>query len=80
MIKHCITLLFLNKCICLCCVCVSLAAVLTSCNFNQDSEPFCRFSQDTTDNSDWTRHKGPTPTPGTGPSGDYPDGGQTWFI
>ncbi|XP_067436173.1 zonadhesin, like isoform X2 [Thunnus thynnus] len=50
------------------------AAVLTSCNFNQDSEPFCSFSQDNTDSSDWTRHKGPTPTPGTGPSGDYPDG------
>ncbi|XP_047450650.1 IgGFc-binding protein-like isoform X2 [Mugil cephalus] len=49
-------------------------AELTSCDFNQDSEPFCRFSQDNTDNNDWTRHKGPTPTPGTGPSGDYPDG------
>ncbi|XP_073330761.1 zonadhesin, like [Pagrus major] len=50
------------------------AVVLTSCDFNQDSDPFCRFSQDNTDNGDWTRHKGPTPTPGTGPSGDYPDG------
>ncbi|TMS02031.1 Zonadhesin [Larimichthys crocea] len=50
------------------------AAVLTSCDFNQDSDPFCRFSQDTTDNNDWTRHKGSTPTAGTGPSGDYPDG------
>ncbi|XP_029382830.1 zonadhesin, like [Echeneis naucrates] len=49
-------------------------SVLTSCDFNQDSEPFCRFSQDSTDNNDWTRHKGSTPTPGTGPSGDYPDG------
>ncbi|XP_028285469.1 zonadhesin, like isoform X2 [Parambassis ranga] len=49
-------------------------AELTSCDFNQDSEPFCRFTQDIADNSDWTRHKGPTPTPGTGPSGDYPDG------
>ncbi|XP_060951875.1 zonadhesin, like [Limanda limanda] len=50
------------------------AEVLTSCDFNQDSHPFCRFTQDTEDNSDWTRHKGPTPTEGTGPSGDYPDG------
>ncbi|KAM8746516.1 zonadhesin, like [Acanthopagrus schlegelii] len=50
------------------------AVVLTSCDFNEDSEPFCRFSQDGTDNGDWTRHKGPTPTSGTGPSGDYPDG------
>ncbi|KAM3842690.1 zonadhesin-like [Diretmus argenteus] len=48
--------------------------LLTSCDFNQDSEPFCSFIQDTADNSDWTRHQGPTPTPGTGPSGDYPDG------
>ncbi|XP_023261535.1 MAM domain-containing protein 2-like, partial [Seriola lalandi dorsalis] len=48
--------------------------MLTSCDFNQNSEPFCRFSQDSTDNSDWTRHRGPTPTPGSGPSGDYPDG------
>ncbi|MEQ2309272.1 hypothetical protein AMECASPLE_036855 [Ameca splendens] len=48
--------------------------VLTSCDFNRDSQPFCSFSQDTSDNSDWTRHSGPTPTPGTGPSGDYPDG------
>ncbi|XP_038159102.1 zonadhesin, like isoform X3 [Cyprinodon tularosa] len=50
------------------------AAVITSCDFNHDSQPFCSFTQDTADNSDWTRHKGPTPTPGTGPSGDYPDG------
>ncbi|XP_029931628.1 zonadhesin, like [Myripristis murdjan] len=52
----------------------STAQMLTSCDFNQDSEPFCKFTQDTADNSDWIRHKGPTPTPGTGPSGDYPDG------
>ncbi|KAM4714652.1 zonadhesin, like [Anableps anableps] len=49
-------------------------AVLTSCDFNNDSHPFCSFTQDTSDNSDWTRHRGQTPTPGTGPSGDYPDG------
>ncbi|XP_017282542.1 zonadhesin, like [Kryptolebias marmoratus] len=49
-------------------------AVLTTCDFNQDTTPFCEFRQDNADNSDWTRHKGPTPTPGTGPSGDYPDG------
>ncbi|XP_023821956.1 IgGFc-binding protein isoform X1 [Oryzias latipes] len=48
--------------------------VLTSCDFNQDSSPFCSFRQDNTDNSDWIRHTGGTPTPNTGPSGDYPDG------
>ncbi|KAJ0055947.1 hypothetical protein NL108_016702 [Boleophthalmus pectinirostris] len=49
-------------------------AELTSCDFNQDSTPFCQFTQDTTDEGTWIRHKGETPTPGTGPSGDYPDG------
>ncbi|XP_028851976.1 zonadhesin, like [Denticeps clupeoides] len=49
-------------------------AVLASCDFNNDAEPFCRFQQDYTDQSDWTRHHGETPTPGTGPSGDFPDG------
>nr|XP_046237582.1 zonadhesin, like [Scatophagus argus] len=53
--------------------------VLTSCDFNNDNEPFCRFTQDNTDNNDWTRHKGPTPTTGTGPDGDYPDG-KGFFI
>ncbi|KAK5876154.1 hypothetical protein CesoFtcFv8_027151 [Champsocephalus esox] len=47
---------------------------LTSCDFNQDSTPFCRFTQDNTDNGDWTRQRGPTPTPNTGPNGDYPYG------
>ncbi|XP_076013062.1 zonadhesin, like [Genypterus blacodes] len=47
---------------------------LASCDFNDDTKPFCSFVQDTVDNSDWTRHKGPTPTQGTGPSGDFPDG------
>ncbi|XP_041925418.1 zonadhesin, like [Alosa sapidissima] len=50
------------------------AAVLTSCNFNNNEDPFCQFRQDYTDNSDWTRNRGATPTNGTGPSGDYPDG------
>ncbi|KAK6323422.1 hypothetical protein J4Q44_G00057610 [Coregonus suidteri] len=50
------------------------AAILTSCDFNQESTPLCQFQQDSMDNSDWTRHKGATPTPGTGPPGDYPDG------
>ncbi|KAJ0006358.1 hypothetical protein NQD34_013631 [Periophthalmus magnuspinnatus] len=49
-------------------------AELTSCDFNQDSAPFCRFTQDNTDGGNWIRHKGETPTSGTGPSGDYPDG------
>ncbi|XP_049338243.1 zonadhesin, like isoform X49 [Astyanax mexicanus] len=50
------------------------AAVIAFCDFNNDAQPFCSFRQDSADDSDWIRHKGPTPTPGTGPSGDYPDG------
>ncbi|KAK1138166.1 hypothetical protein AOXY_G38034 [Acipenser oxyrinchus oxyrinchus] len=50
--------------------------VLTSCDFNSDSAPFCQFRQDSSDQGDWTRHRGPTPTEGTGPSGDFPDGGE----
>lgn len=52
----------------------SETAVIASCDFNNDAEPFCNFRQDTADDSDWIRHKGPTPTSGTGPPGDYPDG------
>ncbi|XP_070814330.1 zonadhesin, like [Chaetodon trifascialis] len=47
---------------------------LASCDFNQDSDPFCRFSNNNADNNKWTRHKGPALTAHTGPSGDYPDG------
>uniref|UniRef100_A0AAQ5X438 Zonadhesin, like n=2 Tax=Amphiprion ocellaris TaxID=80972 RepID=A0AAQ5X438_AMPOC len=50
------------------------AVVITSCDFNNDGDPFCKFTQDISDDGDWTRHKGPTPTEGTGPPGDYPDG------
>ena len=52
------------------------SSVLTSCDFNNSSKPFCNFHQDSDDNSDWTRNSGPTPTPGTGPNGGYPDGSE----
>ncbi|XP_048883554.1 zonadhesin-like [Brienomyrus brachyistius] len=51
-----------------------MPAVLTSCDFNNNNVPFCQFRQDVDDDSDWTRHRGPTPTNGTGPEGDYPSG------
>ncbi|KAJ3585357.1 hypothetical protein NHX12_014078, partial [Muraenolepis orangiensis] len=38
-----------------------------------NTSPFCHFTQDRADHSDWIRHRGPTPTQGTGPPGDYPD-------
>ncbi|KAI5104311.1 zonadhesin isoform X2 [Silurus meridionalis] len=48
--------------------------VIVACDFNNNKQPFCDFRQDVNDDSDWIRHNGPTPTSGTGPSGDYPDG------
>lgn len=50
--------------------------IITSCDFNQDTQPYCSFTQDYTDDNDFTRNRGPTPTNHTGPSGDYPDGSQ----
>ena len=38
------------------------------CNFEKDS---CGFTQDKSDNFDWTRMKGSTSTPGTGPQVDH---------
>ena len=34
----------------------------------------CGFLQDKNDKFDWTRRKGPTPSSGTGPSGDHTSG------
>ncbi|TSL34612.1 Zonadhesin [Bagarius yarrelli] len=51
-----------------------MIVVIAACDFNNNESPFCQFRQDRDDDSDWIRHKGPTPTDGTGPSGDYPDG------
>ncbi|KAK2530935.1 IgGFc-binding protein-like [Columba livia] len=42
-----------------------------SCTFDVD---FCGWEQATNDNFDWIRHKGPTPTPNTGPSHDHTTG------
>ncbi|CAN9509807.1 unnamed protein product [Ophioblennius macclurei] len=50
------------------------APVLTACDFNLNSEPFCSFRQGTSDHTEWIRHRGHSPTTGTGPNGDYPDG------
>lgn len=44
-----------------------------SCTFDVD---FCGWEQATNDNFDWIRHKGPTPTPNTGPSHDHTTGGR----
>ncbi|XP_063162298.1 zonadhesin-like [Candoia aspera] len=53
---------------------------LASCDFNNNSWPFCDWTQTCgTNQGTWIRTRHDTPTPGTGPSGDYPDGGG-YFI
>ncbi|XP_077204093.1 IgGFc-binding protein-like isoform X4 [Paroedura picta] len=48
---------------------------LARCDFNNNSQPFCDWTQTCgTSQGTWIRTKHATPTPGTGPEGDYPDG------
>ncbi|KAM6444251.1 IgGFc-binding protein-like isoform 2-T2 [Liasis olivaceus] len=56
------------------------ADYLASCDFNNNSWPFCDWTQTCgTNQGTWIRTRHDTPTPGTGPSGDYPDG-RGYFI
>ncbi|CAM4609307.1 unnamed protein product [Caretta caretta] len=53
---------------------------ITRCDFNNNSRPFCDWTQPCTVNQGaWIRTKHATPTSGTGPDGDYPDG-NGYFI
>ncbi|XP_010292294.1 PREDICTED: zonadhesin-like, partial [Phaethon lepturus] len=55
-------------------------AYLTRCDFNNNSRPFCGWTQPCNANQGvWIRTKHDTPTEGTGPDGDYPDG-KGYFI
>ncbi|KAF2978522.1 hypothetical protein EK904_011288 [Melospiza melodia maxima] len=66
-------LLFLTV---MCCI----SAYLTRCDFNNNSRPFCDWTQPCNINQGmWIRTKHDTPTDGTGPDGDYPDG-KGYFI
>ncbi|XP_074768584.1 IgGFc-binding protein-like [Athene noctua] len=53
-------------------ICASPTACNMSCTFDVD---FCEWEQAVSDDFDWIRHKGPTPTPNTGPSHDHTTGG-----
>ncbi|XP_078692072.1 MAM and LDL-receptor class A domain-containing protein 1-like [Branchiostoma floridae x Branchiostoma belcheri] len=44
-----------------------------SCTFDIDAT-LCGYQQDNTDDFDWTRHRGSTVTPNTGPSSDHTTG------
>ena len=39
-----------------------------------DEEPLCKWRQDRTDNADWIRKSGRTPSSSTGPSEDHTTG------
>ncbi|TFK04916.1 AFG3-like protein 1 [Platysternon megacephalum] len=53
---------------------------ITRCDFNNNSRPFCDWTQPCKVNQGaWIRTKHATPTSGTGPDGDYPDG-NGYFI
>ncbi|XP_045850106.1 zonadhesin [Meles meles] len=49
-------------------------AILTQCDFEDNSKPLCDWTQASTDDGDWIRASGPSPTGTTGPPGGYPNG------
>ncbi|XP_030044013.1 zonadhesin [Microcaecilia unicolor] len=51
-----------------------MAALISECDFNNNSYPFCDWIQSKDDDGDWIRTNQQTPTEDTGPPGDYPDG------
>ncbi|KAF0882930.1 ZAN protein, partial [Crocuta crocuta] len=49
-------------------------AILTQCDFEDNSKPLCDWTQVSTDDGDWTRASGPSPIGSMGPPGGYPNG------
>ncbi|KAF6357738.1 zonadhesin [Rhinolophus ferrumequinum] len=49
-------------------------AIITQCNFEDNSKPFCDWTQVSTDDGDWTRASGPSHTGSSRPPGGYPNG------
>ncbi|XP_076996936.1 zonadhesin isoform X2 [Tamandua tetradactyla] len=49
-------------------------SVLTQCDFEDDYNPFCGWTQESGDDGNWTRTKGANPDDITRPQGGYPDG------
>nr|XP_025875391.1 LOW QUALITY PROTEIN: zonadhesin [Vulpes vulpes] len=49
-------------------------SILTQCDFEDDAKPLCDWTQESTDDGDWIRTSGPSPTGSTGPPGGYPNG------
>ena len=52
----------------------AVCSTYTRCNFERD---MCQWSQDATDDFDWTRQAGGTPSTNTGPTYDHTVGDNT---
>nr|XP_048289896.1 zonadhesin isoform X4 [Myodes glareolus] len=50
------------------------SSILTKCDFEDDTRPLCDWSQMSSDDGDWLRTTGPSPTGTSGPPGGYPNG------
>ncbi|EGW06332.1 Zonadhesin, partial [Cricetulus griseus] len=48
--------------------------ILSKCDFEDDTRPFCDWSQMSSDDGDWIRTTGPSSTGTSGPPGGYPNG------
>ena len=49
-----------------------------SCNFEVPNN--CQWAQDSSDDFDWTRHQGGTPSPATGPNTDHTKSASTFLY
>eukprot|EP00072_Mus_musculus_P074533 XP_017176296.1 PREDICTED: zonadhesin isoform X5 [Mus musculus] len=49
-------------------------SILSKCDFEDNSRPFCDWSQMSADDGDWIRTTGPSLTGTSGPPGGYPNG------
>ncbi|CAK6444538.1 unnamed protein product [Pipistrellus nathusii] len=49
-------------------------SIITQCDFEDNSKPFCDWTQVSTNYGNWIRVKGPSIMGSTGPTGGYPNG------
>nr|XP_053772428.1 zonadhesin [Desmodus rotundus] len=49
-------------------------SIIAQCDFEDNSKPFCDWTQVSTDDGDWIRASGPSPMGSIGPPGGYPNG------
>ncbi|ELK29545.1 Zonadhesin, partial [Myotis davidii] len=54
-------------------------SIITQCDFEDNSKPFCDWTQIPTNYGNWIRASGPSIMGSTGPTGGYPNG-QGWYL